>query len=386
MKKGIIITVCIILFFIIGIGMLNDEESTDITNSPRPTINITLKETATPDVAGTPASVPTETVKVTPTARPVATPTATVKEDAPMIPLSQLGWNTAFRLPSQTEIEAYNKTSTKRSPYLAGWLQIPQGTRYTEYMIDFKAPHLPKGTYCSLGNWSMDYSYLKNIYQSTSVESGGINAYAGFQCIDTGEKVSIMSFWDVFCKDYNGNETILRPKRVYPASTDFSEDFTGEGTGAHCTVRYNWQADHWYRMHLKCTTSQTTGNTVVEQWVADLATGKYTLLCSYDVGVPNSAFVGQIGIFLENYLPAYSGNVRSMEVCNAKYLNASTGLWTTITDVYMGPQVPMSDVLGYNGSYDFGIKDGHLWMITSGVGGDWYSDGRGKQYMTLKMN
>ncbi len=352
MKKGIIITICIVLFFIVGIGMLNDEEPSSATGTPRAT----------------------------------ATQNTIPKEDEPMVPLSQLGWDTQFTIPSDKEIEIYNKTSLKRSPYLAGWFQIPQGIRYSEYMIDFKAPHLPKGTYCSLGNWSMDYSYLNSIYQSTSVESGGINAYAGFQSIDTGERVSIMSFWDVFCKDYNGKETVLRPTRVYPASTDFSEDFTGEGTGAHCSVSYAWQADHWYRMHLKCTTSKTTGNTVVEQWVSDLATGNYTLLCSYDVGVPNSAFMGQIGIFLENYIPAYSGDVRSMEVCNAKYLDASTGLWTNITDVYMGPQTPMSNELGYNGSYDFGIKDGHLWMITSGVGGDWYTNGKGKQYTSLKMN
>jgi len=85
-------------------------------------------------------------------------------------------------------------------------------------------------------------------------------------------------------------------------------------------------------MHLKCGTSQETGNTVVEQWVCDLSTGEYTLLCSYDIGVPNSSFKGQMAVFLENYLTQYAGDVRSMEICNAKYLDAVTGQWITITD------------------------------------------------------
>lgn len=110
MKKGIIITVCIVLFFVIGIRMLNEEESTGTLNTPSSTVS------------------------------PTATPTATVKEDEPMIPLSQLGWSTDFSIPSKAEIDAYNKISEKRSPYLCGWFQIPDGTRYTEYTVDFKAP------------------------------------------------------------------------------------------------------------------------------------------------------------------------------------------------------------------------------------------------------
>ena len=298
-----------------------------------------------------------------------------------LLSTAELGWDSIFEIPSHEEIKNYNESATKRSPYIYAWFSVPQDTRYTEYTIDFKAGHLPKGTYCNLGCWYMDYSYLESQYESVRVDST-IHAYAGFQNIHSGQKVSIMSFWDVFCKDYTGKETMIRAKRVYPATTDYSEDFTGEGTGAHCSVPYDWVVGHWYRMHLKCRTSSETGNTVVEQWVCDLATEEYTLLCSYDIGVPNSAFKGQIAVFLENYMPEYAGDVRSMEICNAKYLAAATEQWVTITDAYVGSD---SGLPNYEGSYDFGVANDHIWMITSGVGGDWFNNGKGKQATTLNM-
>lgn len=294
----------------------------------------------------------------------------------------ELGWESIFVNPSNEEIRSYNENATRRSPYIYGWFTLPEDTRYTEYMIDFKAEHLPKGTYCSLGNWYMDYSYLEKQYESVRVESS-IHAYAGFQNTDKDEKVAIMSFWDVFCKDYSGNETILRPTRTYPLETDGSEDFTGEGTGTHCIVPYEWKAGKWYRMHLVSFPSQQTGNTVVEQWVCDLETGEYTILCGYDTGVPNSAFKGSIAVFLENYLPEYAGDIRSMEIKNARYLEEATGKWVALTDAYVGSD---SGLPNYEGSYDFGVSNGNLWMITSGVGGDWFNDGRGKKATTLNIS
>ena len=80
------------------------------------------------------------------------------------------------------------------------------------------------------------------------------------------------------------------------------DSFGGEGTGARALVDYEWESDHWYTMHIRCMTSETTGNTVVEQWVCDLETGEWTLLTAYDIGFKNSSFKGSIAIFLENYL------------------------------------------------------------------------------------
>ena len=287
-----------------------------------------------------------------------------------------MDWASVFPFPSAAQISNHNQTSTHRSPYLYGWMDIPQNTRYTEYAIDFKADYLPNGTYCCLGNWTMDYSSLNRRYVNVRTEYESVHAYAGFQSLYDGEKVGIMSFWDVYCTDASGNVTTIRAQRVYPATTSHSDDFGGEGTGAHCIEPYAWEADHWYRMHLKCTTSPTTGNTVVEQWVCDLETGVYTLICSYDTGVQNAVFKDSIALFLENFENGYSGEVRTLEVRNARYLDERTNQWKAIRQVYTASD---SGLPNYEGSYRFGMSDNRLWMITSGVGGDWFNNGQGQQ-------
>lgn len=294
-----------------------------------------------------------------------------------------MNWNSVFKLPTKAEIASYKNPNNSRSPYISGWYYIPKETRYTEYVVDFKADHVPKGTYCSLGNWYMDYSSLEKQYVSVQTEDNGIHAYAGFQKIYNGDMVSIMSFWDVYCKDAFGKETVIRAKRVYPKTIIGEDNFGGEGTGARSIVPYEWEPNHWYRMHLRCVTSQETGNTVVEQWVCDLETGKYTLQCSFDVGVKNSAFKGSIAVFLENYLTEYAGEVRSMEVCNAMYLDADANQWVPLKACYFSS---MDGSPAYEGSYDYGVFENRFWMITSGVGGDWFNNGKGKQGMYLYVN
>ena len=294
--------------------------------------------------------------------------------------MEKMNWEAVFDFPSEAEIENYQKTSCTRSPYIAGWLVIPEKTKYTEYSVDFRADYLPEGTYCSLGSWKMDYSYLENLYESISI--GNIHAYAGFQNLEGGEKVGIMSFWDVYGIN-NGTKTTIRAERLYPKVTDKSEAFAGEGTGAHCIVPYKWKAEHWYRMHLRCVTSKENGNTIVEQWVCDLETGVYTLLCAYDTKAKGAMFEGSIAVFLENFLTQHAGEIRTMEVCNAKYLDANTKKWKKITEAYLTAQ---GGLPSYEGSYNFGSSGDRFWMITSGVGGDWYNNGNGKMggYYTVK--
>ena len=260
-------------------------------------------------------------------------------------------------------------------------MTIPENTRYTEFSIEFKADYLPQGTYCALGSWKMDYSSLESQYASVSVEST-IHGYAGFQRREGNEMVGILSFWDVHCTDASGNQTTIRATRVYPETTNSTEEFGGEGTGAHSLVPYQWEAGHWYRMHLVCGTSSETGNTTVEQWVEDLETNETTLLSKYEVGVQNSCFKGSTAFFLEDYLSQYAGEVRSMEVRNAKYLDESTGQWQDITQAYMALNGGLPT---YEGSYNFGASGDHFWMITSGVGGDWYGNGTGKQAMYVDL-
>ena len=280
-----------------------------------------------------------------------------------------------FRIPTSEEIQRYQRGNTYRSPYLTAYFDIPKETRYTEYVIDFKVDHLPKGTYCSLGNWTMDHSALEKKFKQVRKDTDWIHAYAGFQRIATGRTTSIMSFWDVFCTDAGGRETTIEAKILYPKSVIDGGRFWGEGTGARCSAYFDWGPTHWYRMHLKCVAKQ--GTTYVEQWVQDYETGERTLLSVYDTCIADSAFQGPMAAFLENFLPETAGEVRSMEMCNVRYLDEKTGMWRPVKQVclYAAGGMP-----AYQGSYDFDVsRNGHIRMITSGVGGDWFNNGKGKK-------
>lgn len=284
-------------------------------------------------------------------------------------------WASRFPIPTPQQIAAYGNSHQRRSPYIAGWLDLPGDTRYSEYRIDFKADHIPAGTYCCLGCWQMDVTALQKQYPTVWTEGESINAYAGFQRIWDGTMVSILSFWDIFCKDSTGRKITIRAKRLYPDNVIGGGRFWGEGTGERGTAPYPWRGGHWYRMHMKSYTLQATGTTCVEQWIQDLQTGQATLLCRYDTCIPNSCFRSSPAIFLENYLPETAGEVRSMEARNAQYLDAATGQWRSFRSVYLTPQ---SGIPQYEGSYRFGVDNGSIWMITSGVGGDWYNNGQGR--------
>ena len=64
-------------------------------------------------------------------------------------------WTDRVVFPEQSDITAWNACSTQRSPYMAVWLHVPAGVRFTEYTIDFKSDHFPRGSYYSLatGIW-----------------------------------------------------------------------------------------------------------------------------------------------------------------------------------------------------------------------------------------
>lgn len=292
---------------------------------------------------------------------------------------------TKFTIPTDQQIKNHRNPTNSRSPYLYGWLDTGNNTKFTEYSADFKAEYLPRGTYCCIGQWSMDLTELKKSYTNVRTEYSGISAYAGFQSTVTPlGKVSIMSFWDVYATDRYGRNVTIRPKIIYP--TDYSNDkeFAGEGTGAKCTIQYNWKEGQWYRMLVQCNNSGPT--TTVEQWVCDLKTGQWTLLCKYDTLLPKSCFVGDVAMFLENYIPSLNGEIRSLEVKNVRYLDAATHQWKAVTQNYMGSEKSSSiGGITYDGSYEFGSTADRFWMITSGVGGDWNNNGKGQGTKTYTV-
>ena len=73
----------------------------------------------------------------------------------------------------------------------------------------------------------------------------------------------------------------------------------------------------------------------------------------------------------------------SMKQTYKEYLEESTNTWKLIDQIYLSSNGGMPN---YDGSYNFGINDGKIYMITSGVGGDWFGNGKGKQgdFYTIK--
>lgn len=286
-----------------------------------------------------------------------------------------------FPMPTRQEIAQYRNPRSLRSPYIAGWLHIPPEIRFTEYQIDFRAGHLPEGTYCCLGSWSMDLSGLRKRFPA--VRSDSIHGYAGFQKLPGGQTASILSFWDIFCTDRTGREQTLSAEPLYPRTAMGGTRFWGEGTGTRCLLPFQWEAGRWYRMGLRCFPSPETGTTLVEQWVCDPDTGDKRLLCCCDTGLPDSAFVGNVAVFLENFTPATAGEVRSMELRGAMYRREDTKGWCGVPSVYLHSQAGLPH---YEGSYHFGVRENRIQMITSGVGGDWFHNGKGRQGATFPLD
>ena len=285
-------------------------------------------------------------------------------------------WPEIFKFPSEEQAAA--RPADRRSPYLSTWLSVDSDVRYDAYCVDFKSDHIPYGTYSAVFNGYMDYSSLKEQYVSVD-NNGHISLYGGLQQGSEGkESNSILSFWDIYCTDSAGNTTVIRPKQVYSLNRTDGASFTGEGDGAHTLLPYNWQAGRWYRMLLRCGTSETTGNTTVEQWFQDLTTGDWTHMCTYDIGVKNSCFKGSMAFFSENFLPQYAGGVRSLEFTNVR-IHTSEG-WRDVTSTgSIKSRVDKTGVLAdIYGSWEAGADDSTFYMISSGVSGWGRTEDTGK--------
>lgn len=282
-------------------------------------------------------------------------------------------WGASLAFPSQEEIQQANAAARAQAPYIAGCLGLQEGLRYTSYSVDFKADAAPAGTYCCLAQWACDLGRLQGRYPDARCDYAGVGGYAGLQHRSQGDWVSILSLWNVYYTDESGATQTLQARLVYPEPDD-NPQFGGEGQGVHRIVQYPWREGRWYRMLLQCGTSEA-GTTLVDQQVCDLASGQWTRLCCYDTGIEGAALVAPGYFFLENYDPATCGEVRSMEVANVTVTPADGSGAYTVDSAYLSPN---GGEPAYSGSYAYGAQGNRFWAITSGVGGDWYGEGRGQ--------
>ena len=272
-------------------------------------------------------------------------------------------WSALMQFPDSKEIAAYNRVSRSRSPYLAGWLHTGS-TGYTEYVVDFKADYLPRATYCCLASFDLDYGGLREQNcRNVHTHYNGVAAYAGFQRLWNGSPAAILSIWDVFYTDQAGNSRVLRPTLVYPTA-ETAEAFDGEGTGVHKIIPWNWSPGVWYQMLLTCGVRKKNGNTVLSMWAREPDWAGWTCLCRFDLGVPNVCMKNDMAVFLENFAPETSGDIRTMECRNARIKDKRLGWRPVEAGVFTGLA---SDP--YAGSYGIDADKTTFCMITTGVPG-----------------
>ena len=275
-------------------------------------------------------------------------------------------WSSYMKTPTEKQIKAVRNAG--RSPYIAIYPNYPGVSRMSEICVDFHTDHQPFGTYMCPMNWWMDVSPLEaryaRVYNDYTGTPGG---YLGFQCLDDGSKVFIMTVWTIFCEDNYGNVTRITPRVTYPRGGGNEANASSEGSFVQCIQPFDWKAGRDYRVLLQRGVSADTGNAVLLAWVNDLTVNSWQKLVEFDTGAKD-IYMYACGAFLENFLIEYTGEVRSMELSNLKARNAETGQWVAAdyaTFLYNGSLSAMD----YTGSGSFGTDGSSIWAITSGVSG-----------------
>ena len=282
-----------------------------------------------------------------------------------------VNWDSRMSLPSLYEQQTY-KTSDV-SPYIVCWYDFGGADRFWEYSVDFRAEHLPRGTYLSIASWEMGSDQLDREYVTAKGDyaNGG---YCGFQVWEDGTHAAILTIWDKFCTDKNGRTTVIRANQIYPENGRGSErDDNGlEGSFLHCLIPYDWKEDHDYRALLQIGDNWDTRNAHIIFWVCDLENGAWTRLMEFELGY-GEAYMNGFCSFLENYLPQFAGEVRSMILSNCQ-AHPYGGNWVGARSGYLLQN------FDHPGSYNFGAEGNKFWAITTGLSGrcpvpkeGWYS-------------
>lgn len=266
-------------------------------------------------------------------------------------------WGTRMSLPSADAVASF--VAPNRSPYIVCDPQFGIDG-IVEFAVDFKADSQPRGTYLSVCNLDLDLSVLNGQYSNVHRDYSGVAAYAGFQVLDDGSKVAIMSVWDTYVTDPSGTESIIHAVRTHPDTYRVSKPFEGEGSGIQTIVDYDWQQGHAYRALIQCV--QTDGGSCELIFsVMDLESGRWDKLVSYDLGYGNT-YMTRTVCFLEDYLVEEAAEVRTMELWNFR---ASTGGGSWVPAY----SATMCQNYEYPGSYNYGSDGARFWAITSAIPG-----------------
>ena len=293
---------------------------------------------------------------------------AVVLAVCPAMAESAIQWDRTMSLPSRYEQRQYSTDST--SPYIVCIPDFGKVNRYMEYAVDFRADHLPNATYLSTLCWYMGSYQLDRQYASVE-RDGGWAGYCGFQSLDDGRRVAIMSLWDTFCTDAQGRTSVIKARRIYP-EVDPTDSFRmrdtngnlvewgDEGRFVQCLVPYEWEEGHTYRANIQVFNTYTGGSAYINFAVCDMETGVWTTLMQFDLGYDEAYMTGGC-VFLENYLPQYAGELRSMVLSNFQVKTYGGVDWTHAVRAELMQQFDNP------GSYNYGSEDDSFWAITTGL-------------------
>ena len=284
--------------------------------------------------------------------------------DVPVIDASvtylRRNWDRVMTLPNVLEIDACNRNASAPAPRVSGWLQAGAEKGFDAFSVDFKTDCLPEGTFCCPGGFDFDYSALVGKYgRYESVRKHtGLSGLAAMEKEEGGAAEAVLVLWDITCAGHDGTAVVIRPKRMYPVSGT-------AGAAGGCTrfaEPYDWKPERWYRMHVLCGDFSGTANTVLEQWICDLGTGSWTLLCRADLGAPGIRFRNNLAVYLENTLVQRAGDVRTLE-CKSIYIHEHGGSWRQLSEA--GFSRDRDDP----GSYSYGADGAVFYAVTTGVRG-----------------
>lgn len=275
--------------------------------------------------------------------------------------LSGVNWEEILSVPTEeAKREANPENRMAHNVYVDPDLSITSG-KFDGFLIDFKADKAGTATYWALCNWQMNKDDLMSKYQVIDAYAG---AYAGLQMCPDGPK-AIMSFWEIKYIDESGKEQKIEAERIYPSGGDTNR-FGGEGEGSNYICHYNWKAGEWYRMYLNCYQDEN-GKTFVEQWVADLSTGEWTLISCFDTGLYHSCFEGGMSQFMENYDFNYANETRTFEYRNICVREYGQEDWTEICTANLSVDTWWDNK---KGAAFYGVTKDRFYGIANGYGPD----------------
>lgn len=275
-------------------------------------------------------------------------------------------WSQFITMPTEEQL---SRPGDFRSPYITYIPDFgPDG--FTACAMDFRIDFDPAGTYICPACWTLNVSKLGEKYDLVWSDYGDvISGYFGFQVLDSGEKVAIMSLWDALCLDQAGNVTVIKPRVLSPKNariTEHTPETNGEGSFVQCIIPFEWETGKTYRFVLE----QQTSEQDTELFILSLTEpdGDYRAeLFRFDSGM-TGVWMDWIGGFVENFVPSAAGQLRSLEFWNVRALTRSSGAWENAETVNfaINNSVGIED---YEGSWNLGQDESACWIITSGVPG-----------------